>query len=137
MMTWLIFIAAEIYRNWYIIEKKKSTPNYLQSFIIRAMAAIIHGAYLDMVYNVFGDVSGYGYWDLIKLLAPVFIFQASLFYTLFDPILNKLRDKPFTHLGKGNWLDRLLQKSDMVYWLLKVAALFLFIVSMDHLRIWI
>ena len=104
---WFLFIGLEVYRNWYIIEKKKSKPDYLQSFILRGMAAILHGVFLD--------VQNTAEW------VPILAFQLCSFWVLFDLFLNFVRGKEIFHIGTANWIDKYLGKSDM-YWVFKVFA---------------
>lgn len=118
MIVWFIFITLEAYRNWHVIEVQKSRPDYLQSFVIRGMAAVLHG--------IFMGVTEPSNWY------PVLIFQVTSFWILFDPLLNIMRNKPLLYLGdpkKGSsgWLDRL---PILVYWILKLIALFFLIWSL-------
>ena len=93
LLVWIVAILAEAYRNYYIIEIKKSRPNYLQSFVMRGMAAILHGVLFDP--QNMGD-----YW-------PVLLFQVTSFWLLFDLSLNFLRHKPVLYIGKSSgWIDR-------------------------------
>lgn len=114
MIVWFIFIAFEIARNWYIIERSKARPNYLISFIFRGMAAIAHGIMLD--------VSNPDEWW------PVLIFQVTSFFVLFSPILNIIRGKDFDYLGEtSGWLDKIGLKRPAIYWSAYGICLFIFI----------
>lgn len=103
---WFVFIGAEVVRNWYIIEKQKTTPNYLQSFILRGMASILHGIAV-------GVLNTQEYLILIG-------FQVGSFWILFDFALNLSRGKPPMHKGKKNWLDRIPWD---LYWSAKTIML--------------
>lgn len=93
LIIWFGFIAGEAYRNYYIIEKSKSRPNYLQSFVLRGMAAILQG----VLFNP-QNMADY---------LPVFIFQVSSFWLLFDVLLNYMRQKPFLYVGKDSgYIDK-------------------------------
>lgn len=93
LLLWLVFIAAEVYRNYRIIEINKGKPSYLHSFVVRGMAAIIHGVLFDPH-------------NMAEYL-PVFIYQVTSFWILFDLILNWMREKPMLYLGKeSGWIDR-------------------------------
>ena len=93
LILWLVFIAAETYRNYYLIEVKKTRPMYLQSFVLRGMAAILHG----ILFNPHNMADYF----------PVFIFQVSSFWLLFDLSLNYLRGKPMLYMGEqSGWIDR-------------------------------
>lgn len=69
MILWAGYILAEILIQSYLIEKKNWKPVYLQLFVIRGIAAIVHGVYLD--------VSPETYW-------PVITWQVCSFWILFD-----------------------------------------------------
>jgi hypothetical protein len=93
LILWFVFIGLESYRNYYLIEVKKSRPIYIQSFIGRCMAAILHGVLFDP--QVMADY------------APVFFFQLTSFWILFDLSLNYFRKKPLLYMGeKSGWIDR-------------------------------
>lgn len=90
LLLWLVFIAAEVYRNYRIIEINHSRPSYLKSFVVRGMAAIMHGV-------LFNPVNMHDYW-------PVLIYQVTSFWVLFDLSLNWLRQKPMLYMGKQSGL---------------------------------
>ena len=93
LLIWIGFIGLEAYRNYFIIEIKQTRPNYLQSFVIRAMAAILHGILFNP-HNM-GD-----YW-------PVLLYQGISFWILFELLLNYIRQKPLLYYGENSgWLDR-------------------------------
>lgn len=96
--SWILFIFLEVFRNFYIVKVKKSSPFYTESLIIRAIASILHGVLLD-------SVSWKDYFFLL-------LFQVSSFYVLFDILLNTfLLRKPFLfYLGKNSFIDRTLSK---------------------------
>lgn len=116
LFSWFVFIAFEISRNYWII-KKKASPIYIQSFIIRAIAAILHG----VLWNV---QSWLEFWPLV-------IFQVSSFYLSFDLVLNLLRKKhPLYQGDDSGWLDEL---GLTFYLFLKVLCLGLLILSLTVL----
>lgn len=93
LLLWLVFIAAEVYRNYRIIEINKGKPSYLHSFVVRGMAAVVHGVLFDP-HNIYDYL-------------PIFIFQVTSFWVLFDLILNYMRGKPMLYIGKqSGWIDR-------------------------------
>ena len=113
MIFWLLYPIVEALIQAYQI-KQGIRPNYLQLFVIRGFAAIMFGA---IVVQPHKEIEG------IILLT----FQVSSFWILFDPILNKLRGKPFTYKGKDSgWLDKL---PTGIYWSLKVVALVVAVIS--------
>lgn len=112
MIYWTIFIALEIYRNYVLIEKRKITPNYGGSFCLRAFFGLL---FIFIIYPGFAPV-----WDnsTIWRAIPVVAFEASSFYILFDPILNKLRKKHWLYRGKkSSWLDPLFIKLGTPFYL--------------------
>jgi len=111
---WLLFILLDVYRNWYMIEKKKTKPIYLQSFTIRGMAAILHGILMDV--------------ENIDEWTPLLFFQLSSFWVIFDLSLNLLRKKSVFHVGKANLIDKYLGTIPEIYWTLKAIALIAMVV---------
>lgn len=111
MLIWILFIAIEIYRNYYIIEVVESRPDYLQSFIIRGIAAILHG--------VLVGVTEPSDWY------PILLYQALSFWILFDISLNLVRRKPILYKGEtSGYLDRLPLP---IYVSLKIVAVIVLI----------
>jgi hypothetical protein len=111
-MIWLIYIIAEILIHYWWIEIKKSRPNYFVVFIIRGIAAIIYGAYIDVQ-------------NLTEWL-PVITMQVCSFWILFDLGLNLLRNKPILYKGKNSgWLDKL---PNSIYYTLKIICLIILII---------
>jgi len=113
MILWLLYPIIEAFAQAYFI-KLGNKPNYLQLFIIRGFAATMFGALVVQPEPYLPGIL-------------MFIFQVSSFWILFDPILNKLRGKPFTYKGKDSgWLDKL---PTSIYWSLKVVALVAAVIS--------
>lgn len=95
MIYWFIFITLEIYRNYYLIIKKKTKPVYFQSFIIRGLAGIIHGSLIIQVES----------W---KEAIPIILFQVTTFWIIFDVVLNLLRGRKWWYEGEhSGYLDHL------------------------------
>lgn len=116
-MTWLLFIAFEILRNYALIKWLELRPHYGWSHIIRwgAGAFFFFYHYPDPATTPFPAIV-YG------------LFQASSFYVLFDPILNILRGKPLFYQGKNSGtLDKLPKEK---YYLLKAASLIVLILTL-------
>lgn len=129
MIYWLIFIAIEIARNYYMIVIMKTKPNYLQSFIFRGIAAILHGAYMFDVIGTFDGVIDMSQFNVLELLGfwmPILTIQVCLFFVLFSPLLNLLRGMKWYYLGKeSGWLDRIgLGDYSWVYWFLYGSCCF-------------
>jgi len=112
MILWAGYIIAEILIQSYLIEKKNWKPVYFQLFIFRAMAAIVHGIYLDVTPET--------WW-------PVITFQVCSFWILFDLGLNLARGKKWYYRGNtSGWLDSL---PEAIYWNGKVMTLAIGIVA--------
>ena len=93
LFVWIFFIVVHAVVDYREIEYHNSKPNYLVSFIIRGIAAILHGIMMDVTKPE-------EWW-------PILIFQVTSFWVLFSPILNLLRGKPFLYLGEDSgWIDR-------------------------------
>jgi hypothetical protein len=106
MILWIIFIAIEVARNYYLIEVKKSRPIYIQSFLIRGIAAILHGVYFDV--------------QSMTEYVPIFIFQILSFWWLFDISLNLVRGLSIIYKGDNSgWLDSIPTR---YYWALKISV---------------
>ena len=112
LIIWLLFIVAEAYRNYRIIEIGNSRPDYLQSFVLRGMAAIGHGVLFDPA-----NMGEY---------LPVFIFQVSSFWVLFPVVLNYMRQKPLLYYNTtSGWIARVFAwiGSDGFYFFCKILSL--------------
>lgn len=120
MITWLLFISAELLRNLYYIAGKKVSPDYDGSVIIRVFFGVVvlfkENPYLDPVGSSF---------TLLPAL-PFAVWQIASFYLLFDPILNIVRGKKWNHRGEnsGKFFDKLPLP---VWYGLKIVTLGLFI----------
>lgn len=101
-MSWLLFIAFEIIRNYAMIEWWKKRPNYQRSYMIRFCAFAVFALKRHPEFDPFGDPS---------TIAPVlvyFVFQCTSFYLLFDLLLNIARGKAWDYRGKnsGAYFDK-------------------------------
>lgn len=113
---WLAFIAAHVWHQWYLIERRNIRPNYLGNFIVRSIAAIACTALMCPNWDWFGD--WYSWFPTI----PAFMYELSSFYFFFDPALNLARKKPIDHRGKeSGWIDPFLNRGG--WWALKIIAL--------------
>ena len=129
MIYWFLFIALEIYRNYFLITKRSVSPDYGDSLIFRAFFALI---FIFIIYPDFAP-----FWQdtrtMLWEVAPVVAYLVTSFYTLFDPILHKLLKKPnpLTYRGKKSGiLDPLFLKLGTGYYILfKVFTLIILIIS--------
>jgi hypothetical protein len=116
MILWLLYIITEVLLQGYLIENKSWKPNYIQLFITRGIASIVHGAIID-TQNI--------YPDYIALL----LFQMTSFWIFFDLGLNWYRKKPIFYSGRtSGWIDRYLGTTRL-YVPLKLVALIVMITS--------
>lgn len=117
MIIWLIFIGLEIYRNYFLIKKKKVKPIYIHSFIIRAISGILIAISTDP----------FGLWLNIIQSVPIIVFEITSFYILFDPILNKLLSNKWNYRGlESGWFDSLPLP---IYYIMKILCIIGLIVS--------
>lgn len=95
LLLWLIPIAVNIY-----IDKDGKKPNYLMVFVVRGMAAILHGI-------LFNPQNWNDYF-------PVFIFQITSFWLLFEIGLNLLRGREVFYYDRkehdSGWIDKIFDK---------------------------
>lgn len=93
LLLWLIPIAVNVY-----IDREGKKPNYTLVNTLRGMAAILHGLILDLVCGYFPeqmkiDPSVYSIWELVKMFAPIFLFQITSYWILFELAYNKVRGR--------------------------------------------
>lgn len=93
-MTWILYIILESVVQWYLIEKKKITPNYWLVFIFRSIFAIAHGILIL-------DVTAETFWNWLGQVAlPI--------PWLFNTLLNTWRKmpdgsrRPLDYVGKDS-----------------------------------
>jgi hypothetical protein len=107
----------DIIGNYFVIEVKKSRPNYLQLFTIRGIAAIVHASLVMQVMD-------------FREWIPILGFQLASHFTLFSPGLNLARSSIrrkhnwFTYRGKDSgWLDSIANGNyPWVYWTMYAVA---------------
>lgn len=117
-VIWWLFIIVEAYRNHYIIVIDKERPNYLVSFILRGIAAILTGIILDPQLKS---------WEGVVII----IYLVSTFWVLFNPLLNKLRKLDFWYLGMNSGpIDRFFLKYPKLHRRVYVGTLIIAAVSL-------
>lgn len=107
LFTWLLYPIAEAVVQGLLFKYKKNfghTPGdqfYIVLFIIRGIVAILHGAFvMDAQPGSF---------------VPLFGFYVSTHWLLFDPLLNKMRNKEKDYEGKNSgWLKDVPFKQQMI-----------------------
>jgi hypothetical protein len=113
LLIWLIYPVTEALVQANLIQNKGWKPNYFQLFIIRGFFAIMFGAIiLQLEY------------DLEQTLVWL-AWCTSSFFAVFNPLLNKLRDKPFAYRGAtSGWLDRIFLSNTVVFYLFYIFCVF-------------
>jgi len=112
MILWIIYIVLDALVNWYIIEKKKIVPNYIQLMIFRGWAFILIGIAINLQE-----------WQLLWW----FLFTTTSFWLLFDILINLFRGKNIFYRGENSMIDKFGRKYHSVYFLLKLTALLILI----------
>jgi hypothetical protein len=92
LLLWLIPIGINIW-----VDRNGDKPNYLMVFVLRAIASIVHMVFFDVRNGL----------DII----PLFIFQITSFWILFEIGLNLVRDRPFLYFDRtendSGWIDEI------------------------------
>jgi hypothetical protein len=109
---WLLFVVLQAVWHWYIIEKRKQSPNHYLHFCIRLSVASVLCSYRNYLFDL------YWFIDLI--------FYGVMFSVCFDMLLNKLRRKKIFYVGTTSVLDKLFSKSPNHYWGIRAVLLFMF-----------
>lgn len=116
-MLWIFFIAAEILRNYFLIETLETRPHYGWSKIIRFFSGI------GFLLARYPDPASTPFPAIVYVL-----FEISSFYVSFDLLLNKLRGKDWDYQGKNSGeLDKLPKTK---YLLLKAASLVVLVLTL-------
>lgn len=109
LLLWLVPIAANIYAD-----RNGRKPNYLQMFILRAMASLIH---------MFFFVRSPEQWQLILWLI---VFQTTSFWLLFEGILNLVRGRELFYYDRvekdSGWIDRFFANKQGLHFAAKVIC---------------
>lgn len=107
---------AEVFRNFAIIVRGHR-PNYLFSFILRGMIAILHAVLFDVQ-------------DLREYM-PILLFQCCSFLLIFNPMLNAARGRDFWYVGRNSgWLDSMFYHDRTFYILVYFGCLSVCVTSL-------
>ena len=113
MILWLFYIIIDAIANWYMIEKKKSVPDYLPMTLFRGLMLIVIGS---LVFHTTLE----NVWQWI-------LFSTTSFWLLFDILINLLRGKNIFYRGENSAVDKFGRKYPAVYFILKLTALLILI----------
>ena len=130
LLLWLIPIALNVY-----VDRDGRKPNYLQMFVIRGFAAILHAIILDVVCDVFPDnLWRYNAIELILIWMPVFLFQITSFWILFEIFLNIVRKRELFYFDRqendSGWTDQIFDAlGNGAHLAAKIVALIICVLS--------
>lgn len=104
MLLWIIYPIVEALVQAYLQIYKNWKPVYLQLNLVRGIVAILFGIFvLNMPYDM-------------KLFFSFVGFAMSSFFIVFDPLLNKLKKKPFGYTGKrSGWINAIIGDNKKLY----------------------
>ena len=121
ILIWLLYIAADVVVNYYIIEEKKSRPNYIILFIARGGAFML---YASLVWGF-----QYEIW-----YSNIVLYCLTSFWLVFDLSLNLSRGKHALYIGPtSGWIDRAGIKYTGLYYFCKLAALVFLVLSIINI----
>lgn len=124
MLFWLAYILSEALVQWRLI-KKGWNPHYLTLFFIRGVFSLIHAFSIGIT----------SWKEYLVLL----LFQICSFWSIFNPLLNKLRDKDWDYKGAeeggSGWLDDLPDYAYNVLRIITVLGMIVFyIIGLQYWR---
>lgn len=114
LFAWIVIILLFNYID-YRVTKDGGKPDYVKYFIIRAMAAIVHGA----VSFILVEDEHYNYslltaWQLLLVWAPWLGFQVLSFWLCYELVRNWWTEKPFLYFDTvehdSGTIDRIFAK---------------------------
>lgn len=114
---WIVFIAGEAYRNYWMPKRQGKRPNYLGNFMYRSFFGLVCFIMMNPDFDPLYDLRTVwqGRW--------IAGYQVSSFYLSFDPLLNAFMKRRWNYKGKNSgWLDKL---SMGLYYSLKIACVIL------------
>lgn len=130
LLLWLIPIAVNVY-----VDRNGRKPDYLKMFVLRGIAAILHGVLFDVVVGYFPDnLHTYSIWGLFMLWLPLLTFQVTSFWIIFELALNKVRGREWLYFDRkendSGWIDKLFDwLGNGAHLFAKIAALIICILS--------
>lgn len=130
LLLWLIPIALNVY-----VDRDGRKPNYLQMFLIRGLAAVLHAVILDVTCDVFPDnLWRYNAIELMLIWMPVLLFQVTSFWILFELVLNIVRGRELLYFDRqerdSGWIDQIFDAlGNGAHLAAKIVALIICILS--------
>lgn len=121
MIALLILLAFELFRNWYIIVKRKQRVNHLNGLAFRALVILIVAFFkFDLEPD---NVVIFGRAFVIPVTTILYCIGSGLaFWFPFDLFLNLIRGKVWNHLGSAAVLDRFNIAGDLE-WVVKFVLM--------------
>lgn len=123
MIAFIVLLAFELGRNWFVIQIQKQEPDHARGWGLRILVVVIIGLIkfdfeLQPVY-LFG-------WEfLLPVTSIIYSFGCGLaFWFPFDVALNKMRGKVWNHSGTKALLDRFNLPGDLE-WVIKFLLMVL------------
>ena|SRR5215216_2145150 len=116
-IIWILLTILESFIHFHRIEVEHRRPNYLLSFLRRGIFALVVALMLDPQQD-----TGEAY--------IIFIYEVSVFWVIFSPLLNTLRKKDFWYLGDNSgWIDRFFLRNPKLYKTIYFMIMFIAVVS--------
>ena len=106
MIPFLILLAFELARNWYVIERLRQTPNHARGWAFRVLVILFVAFFkFDLESQ---DVVIFGRVFILPVTTILYSVGCGLaFWFPFDVLLNVSRGKVWNYLGKDARLDSL------------------------------
>ena len=130
LLLWLIPIGVNVY-----MDRNGRKPDYLKMFVLRGIAAIVHGVLFDIVVGYLPDnLHTYSVWGLFVLWLPLLTFQVTSFWIIFELALNRVRGREWLYFDRkerdSGWVDQIFDAlGNGAHLAAKIAALILLILS--------
>lgn len=118
ILTWLPVIPGKSSIDWYLIEVKKKNIRHGLEITIVAIIAFFH--------HVLSGVNRIEEWELAGY---ILMFQTMSYWAFFDASLNLMRGKEVFYVGENAASDKLFKNKIPIYFMTKVFALVLMVVS--------
>jgi len=120
LLTWLLIPSANAY-----LDRNGAKRNYLQVFIVRAIVAIVHGAWMLPTDFYYSDANAL---QLLLVWAPYLIFQITSYWIFFELQLNIYRKRALLYYDTkekdSGWIDEFFAWAGReVHFVAKVMAL--------------